>query len=118
MAFGLKTFDRSGALNLDTTSSTWVQIAVLDIPEGSTATTTTFSGANLPPGMEIKCALQIINDLPLEEKQLVPTVTTVNTNDASRAITIQTTSGTSTNTDGETGIESYSAACKAIILGR
>lgn len=117
MAFGLKTFDRSGALNLDTTSATWVQITVLDIPEGTTSTTTTFDGSSLPPGMELRCALQIINDISVTEKQLVPTVTTVNTNDASRSVTIQTTSGTNTNAEGQT-VLAYSAACKAIILGR
>ena len=117
MAMGLKTFDRSGTLNLDTTSATWVQVALLEIPSGDTATTVTFSGASLPPGMELRCALLIINDIPIAQKQLTPGVTVTNGSDSTRSVTVISQVGTSTNSENET-VEAFSAACKIIILGR
>lgn len=114
---GLKTFDRNGNVNFDTTSATWVQVAILDIGAGDISQTVTFSGANLPAGMEIRAASLIVNNIPAGHKQLVPSITVDNTNDASRSVTIQTTSGTATNSEGET-VTSFSAPCKIIILGR
>jgi len=117
MAIGLKTFDRSGTLNLDTTSATWVQVALLDIPSGDTSTTVSYDGSALPAGMELRAALQTITDIPGSQKQLTPTVVVNNTNDASRSVTVTSTSGTSTNADGNT-VPAFSAAAKIIILGR
>ena len=117
MSMGLKVFDRSNTLTFDSTALTWTLVAALDIGSGASSQTVTYDGSSLPPGMELKVALQIIDNLPLSQKQLVPTVTVVNTNDASRSVTVTTQTGTSTNSEGES-VPAYSAACKILILGR
>ncbi len=114
MAFGMQTFDRDGNITMDTTSASWMQVAVLDIPAGDTSSTIYFMGNSLPPGMELRVAMQIINDVAIDEKQLIPNVS-INT--SSRSVTITSTSGTSTNSEQDT-FNAYSAACKILILGR
>lgn len=117
MAYGMQVYDRSGNTTLDTSSATWVQVALLSIGKGDSASTVNFDGASLPAGMQLKVALQVIDDLPTDEKQIVPTVTVVNSPDNARSVTVQSASGTTTNSENET-YPAYSAACTIIILGR
>jgi len=114
MAFGLQVYDRDENLLMDTSSKSWMQVAVLNIPSGDTASTIYFSGNSLPAGMELRVALQIISDVAVDEKQLVPTVTI---NNSVRSVLITSTSGTTTNSENNT-FNAYSAACKILILGR
>lgn len=117
MAFGMKCIDKNGLTTLDTSDSSWMQVALLSIGKGDSSSTVTFDGASLPAGMQLKVALQILSDIPSDEKQLIPTVTVVNSPDSSRSVTVQSVSGTTT--DSEQGTHpAYSAACSILILGR
>lgn len=114
MAYGIQTFDRAGIKTMDTSSASWVQVAVLSIGKGDSASTVTFNGGSLPAGMQLRVALQVIDDLPTAEKQVVPTVSI---NPSTRVVTVQSVSSTTVNSEQET-FPAYSAACTIIILGR
>lgn len=114
MAFGMQVIDRNGLTTLDTSDSTWMQVAFLSIGKGDTASTVTFDGGSLPAGMVLKVALQILSDIPSAEKQLVPSVSI---NSSTRVVTVTTTSGTTTDSEQRT-FPAYSAACSILILGR
>lgn len=114
MAFGLQVYDRDENLLMDTSSKSWMQVAVLNIPSGDTGSTIYFSGSSLPAGMELRVALQIISDVAVDEKQLVPSVSI---NQSTRVVIVTSTSGTTTNAETNT-FNAYSAACKILILGR